>query len=328
MQLEPINDQSTWDAFVSAQPWASFQQSWHWGEFQKTQGHLVKRFFFGPALAAQFIYYKRRLSGYWFCPRGPVGEVTRELFHSFLLQLDRTVKPKPFFFRVEPPIETTSAEGLIMLALRRNHAMSPAATVLVDLTKTEEELLEGMHPKTRYNIRVAEKHGIVVREGTSQEERDAFLHLLKETGKRQGFIPHDLDYLRSMFEFLSQKKMARLRLAENKGTVLAANLEITFGDTVTYLHGASSTESKNVMAPFLLHWEAMRCAKRNGYRWYDMWGANAEAKSNYYYKESWEGITRFKRGWGGRTVDLVGTWDLPTNHLLYRFAFLKQWLKG
>ena len=115
--------------------------------------------------------------------------------------------------------------------------------------------------------------------------------------------------------------MARLRLAEYQGNVLAANLEIVYGDTATYLHGASSSQDRQVMAPFLLQWEAMRAAKAEGKKSYDLWGANPSSKSSFYYKSAWEGITRFKEGFGGSRVDLIGTWDLPVNRFLYQLAF-------
>ncbi|MBM3205214.1 aminoacyltransferase, partial [Candidatus Uhrbacteria bacterium] len=148
MKLEEIHDQAVWDAFVASQRWASFQQSWNWGEFQKTQGHLVKRFFFEDG-AAQYIYYKKRFSGYWFCPRGPVGTVDLVGGQSIL-----PLRPRPLFYRFEPPV--TSGHRMPSNA-RRTHAMSPAATILMDLTKSEDELLAAMHSKTRYNIRVAQK---------------------------------------------------------------------------------------------------------------------------------------------------------------------------
>ena len=102
---------------------------------------------------------------------------------------------------------------------------------------------------------------------------------------------------------------------------LAANLEICFGDTVTYLHGASSSTSRESMAPYALHWAAMCEAKREGYRYYDFWGCNPSDPKSFYYKPSWQGITRFKQGWGGELVDLIGTYDLPINKFLYKLAF-------
>ena len=332
MKIVEVIDQKTWDAFVSSQPWASFQQSWAWGEFQKSQGHSVKRFIFDDALACQLIYYKRRFSGYWFAPRGPVfrsKENQRDLFASFLTDLLKQNLPgSTLFYRFEPPLFLKDAENLMPLRMRRNHAMSPATTSLIDVTKTEDELLAAMHPKTRYNIKVAEKHGVTVREDAWPEDIDAFLKLMKETGERDAFTPLSLPYLRATFESLKIEGVTRLYLAEAEGKVLAASMVMAFGDTMTYLHGASSSKSRELMAPYALHWAAIQQAKREGFKYYDLWGCNPENKSSFYYKPSWEGITRFKEGWGGERVNLTGTWDLPMNRLLYRLVFIKDVLRG
>ncbi|MBM3204975.1 peptidoglycan bridge formation glycyltransferase FemA/FemB family protein [Candidatus Uhrbacteria bacterium] len=152
---------------------------------------------------------------------------------------------------------------------------------------------------------------------------DTFARLLTETAERRAWTPHERSYLKAMYEFLSAKQMARLRMARLQGRPIAADMEIVFGDTVTYLHGGSSSDDRNVMAPFLLHWEAIRSAKNEGHHFYDLWGCNPDDRSSPYYKPSWEGITRFKEGWGGQKVNLVGTWDLPTNRLVYRLIFGK-----
>lgn len=210
------------------------------------------------------------------------------------------------------------------LGMRRNHAMSPASTIVVDLKRTEDELQAAMHQKTRYNIRVAQKHEVIIQEG---EDFDAFAKLLTETAERRDWTPHARSYLKATYDFFAPRGIARLRFAKYKGQVIAANMEIAFGDTVTYLHGGSSSTSREVKAPQLLQWEAMRTAKQQGYHFYDLWGCNPEARSSYYYKFSWEGITRFKRDFGGRQVDLVGTWDLPMNKLFYHFVFWQEFIR-
>lgn len=324
MKFLTINDQKTWDSFVTSLPWASFPQSWAWGDFQASRNKRVKRFFLVrahddvPILAAQMVYEKRRFSGYWYAPRGPVfapGAETQRTMASFLhaLKGDRP-SGSSLFFRFEPMLERGMS---LPTDLVRAHALNPASTILIDLTKSEEMLLKAMHEKTRYNIRLAERHGVTVRKGT-EKDLPTFLKLTEETAARDRFVSHAGDYLRATYEALAPKGLARLRLAEYQGKTLAANMEITYGDTVTYLHGASSSESRNVMAPFALQWEAIRAAKAEGKSFYDLWGANPEAEDDFYYKKSWEGITRFKRGFGGMQKDLVGTFDLPLQPLFYR----------
>ena len=285
----------------------------------------------GPVLAVQFIRYVRRFGvGYWFAPRGPVvTEHAMEHLPELMKFLCTSLRDQchwsrsSLFLRVEPVLHAQLVQGALPLDLRRTHSMSPSATMRLNLQQTEEELLTAMHPKTRYNIRVAERHGVTVRESVTTEDVDHFLRLTQETAQRDGIHTHTDSYLRATIDTLSKQGMARLRLAEHGGQVLAANIEITYGDTATYLHGASSSSSRNVMAPILLQWEAIKQARTSGYRWYDFYGVNPVSKTNFYYKPSWEGITRFKQGFGGEQIELMGTWDLPLHGLLYKLVMPK-----
>ncbi len=337
MRIEEVTERTTWEKFVVAQPHAAFPQSWAWGDFQSAFGRDVRRFFVMDGdcatAACQVIYRARRLFGYWLAPRGPVfAERSPQKIRQAFVRLCETMygklpHPSTLFYRFEPMLEARDARGVFPLRFRRQHAMDPAVTIISDVRKTEEELLARMHEKTRYNIRVAAKHGVSVRMGAAGD-LEPFLALTRETAIRDGFVSHDDAYLRSLYETLSPCGMARLRVAEYEGKILAANMEIAYGDTVTYLHGASSSENRRVMAPFALHWQTMRTAREEGFAYYDWWGCNPDRVSHYYYKPAWEGITRFKLGWGGERVEYAGTWDLPIHRVLYRLAFPQFWFRG
>lgn len=332
--LIQVRDKQVWDRFIQADAWNAFPQAWSWGEFQTSQGKSVVRLALVDErghwlVAGQGIWYPKRYgTGYWLFPRGPVFAAhilePREVFCTFLEELAKEKLPhKGLFMRVEPPLTLDEGRGMMPLRMQRTHALEPASTIVVDLAKTEEALLANLHPKTRYNIRVAERHGVTVRAGSSEKDIKLFLDLTAETAERDKFVSHDDHYLRATCEALMESGFVRLRFAEWQGKCLGANLEIAFGDTVTYLHGSSSSQDRQVMAPYILHWEAMRTAKREGAAFYDLYGANPRLQSSVYYKPSWEGITRFKRGWGGADVDLMGTWDLPLNKALYYLVFPK-----
>lgn len=316
MSLAPVTDQQKWDAFVSSLPRAQFTQSWAWGAFRNARGQEVVRFMGDGAAALFFKVPAPLVGGYWYAPRGPVGE-SADAIWAFLeaIATSADLPSRALFWRVEP-----LATGIQMpSAFRRSHAYMPATTLLVDVRQSEETLQAAMHEKTRYNIRVSARKGVVVRTATDAAAMDVFARLTEETAARDGFVSQPVAYIRATFEALVSAGMAQIRIAEKDGVPLAASFEVRYGDTVTYLYGASSSLERNVMAPYALHWSALQDAKASGASFYDFHGVNPADESSPYFKASWAGITRFKLGWGGERVHYPGTWELPRMPLLYRF---------
>jgi len=332
MKLIDVKDDKAWEAFVSSQPGAQFTQSNAWGAFRIARGQTVRRLALVDAdgnwlAAALFIHFpKRILWGYWYAPRGPVfrhdvRSNAHDVLRQFCEQFEKKKLPKPaLFWRCEPTIEAKRDSEPFPPSFKRAHAYQPASTFIVDLTKDEPELLSRMHEKTRYNIRLAERKGVVVRTAETEEDVQAFIRLNEQTSIRDRFVSQPSEYIRATYDFLREYKMSAIRLAEADGELLAASMEVHYGDTTTYLYGASSNAKRNAMAPYALHWDAIKSAKASGFRFYDFHGVNPEDASSPYYKESWEGITRFKLGWGGYRVQYVGTWELPRHRFLYRIA--------
>jgi len=341
MHLLEVADQANWELFQLKQPWSQFTQSWAWGEFRKAQGCPVKRLALvgeeGEWLCAVQGEYRRKSLGlgYWFAPKGPVfsskldkGEYRAVISHLVRLMAEKEILPRSLFWRFEPIIQAESQVRRLPPRFVRTFSVNPSSTILLDLTRSEQELLSDMHEKTRYNIKVASRHGIAVRLTSHPADIDRFLQLMSETEARAGFVQHPPAYLYKTLQTLAAAKMARLRIAELNGAMLAADMEITYGQTVTYLYGASSQMMRQAMAPYALHWEAIKVAKLEGFRLYDFWGVNPPNVSSPLYKKSWEGISRFKQGWGGRQTNLIGTWDLPLNMPLYTLLFLPRFLSG
>lgn len=341
MHLLEINDPTTWEIFQLRQPWTQFTQSWAWGEYRKHLGYPVRRFAMvdenGDWLCAAQGEYRRKAFGlgFWFAPRGPVvsHKVEKEKYRAVIAHLVSAMSEKAklqrcLFWRFEPLIEVESEVRHLPPRFIRSLSVNPSSTRILDLTKTEDELLHDMHEKTRYNIKVAARHDVKTRVTAHPADIDKFLQLMAETEKRAGFVQHSSTYIYNTLQTLSAAKMARLRIAELNGAMLAANVEISYGQTVTYLYGASSHLMRQAMAPYALQWEAIKAAKREGTKKYDFWGVNPLNISSPLYKQSWDGITRFKAGWGGDQVDLIGTWDLPFNMTLYTLIFMRRLLSG
>ncbi len=323
------------DNFSSSVNRSQFLQSSFWADFQGSVQNKV--WIYGivnddnlkDILGACLVIEKKLLFGftYLYSPRGPILkdflpdeekiQITKLLFKSFRDICIKNSKVKNIFFRFEPMSSPSGIEQIIKV-----HDFQPSRTLFLDLSKSEEDLLGEMHEKTRYNIRLAQRKGVkIIKTNKEKEYVDKFLNLIDETAKRDGFVSHPKDYYKKMLSCSDAN--IDLWVAEKDGVVLCANLIINFGDTVTYLHGASSNEHRNLMAPHLLQWSQALWAKERGYKFYDFWGiSKIDDKNN-----KWYGFTRFKKGYGGFEVNFPGTFDMVYNKSAYSvYNFLKRFM--
>ena len=181
-----------------------------------------------------------------------------------------------------------------------------------------------MKPKTRYNIKLAERHDVTI---TEQPDFEAFWRLLEETGQRNHFRLHSKRHYELIMETIAGVK---LFFAACRGVTLAAHMIVPFGNTTSYLHGGTREEMRDVMAPYLLHWREIQSAKQAGFSWYDFWGINAPERRGRLtlYQPDWEGYTRFKRGFGGVIREYPGACDRPVRSVVYKTIVLARKLKS
>jgi lipid II:glycine glycyltransferase (peptidoglycan interpeptide bridge formation enzyme) len=237
-------------------------------------------------------------------------------------------KEKCIFIQLEPNILKNHKSSIInhKSLVPSAHPLFTKYTFILDLTKSEEELLKGMHPKTRYNIKLAQKHGVETIKDNSNEAFETYLKLTRETTKRQGFYAHSENYHRIMWKTLPHKIInhkssiinqlsSHLLLTKYQGKTLVAWIVFVFQDTLYYPYGASSSEHRETMASNLMMWEVIRFGKKLGLKKFDMWGALGP---NPNPKDPWYGFHRFKQGYGGELVEFVGSYDLIINSMLYR----------
>ena len=219
------------------------------------------------------------------------------------------------------------------LGLHKNKVdIQPPDTTLVDLTGTEEEILEKMHSKWRYNIRLSAKKGVIVNkyDGKSinlSEKIDKFYELTKETNARDGNSSHAKDYyldlIRSSATEREQGKdvpEVNLYIAEHEGEEIAAIMTLFSHDEAIYLYGASSNHKRNLMPNHLLQWTAMKDAKAYDSKYYDMYGMPPEGEDE---NHPMHGLYMFKANFGGRIIHRIGSWDMPLKpvyYSLYGFA--------
>ncbi len=323
------------DAFdkVAAHP----LQSWAWGEFRQKTGVKVERVGIfkgnelkqGLQLTIHPIPYSTYTVGYF--PKGVLPDETQlsalktlgEKHNCILVKLEPNVA-------VSVGVERQDAHAAIRQWLfdhgcQAGRPLFTKHTFQVDLTQTEEQLLSKMKPKTRYNIGVAERNKVVVREDNSVEMFSAYLELMQETTQRQGFYAHTLDYHRNMWKEMHKAGIARLLTATWNNQVLVAWVVFVFNGVLYYPYGASSSEHREVMASNLMMWEVIKYGKKLGCKTLDMWGAlgpDADSKDPFF------GFHRFKEGYGGQLVEFVGTYDLvlkPRLYRLYRLVDNARW---
>jgi lipid II:glycine glycyltransferase (peptidoglycan interpeptide bridge formation enzyme) len=154
--------------------------------------------------------------------------------------------------------------------------VQPRTTIVVDLTTDLETIAARQKPKWRYNIGLAARRGVTVRQG-SAADLAIFYELLRQTGQRDRFAIHSLAYYQEFFRHLGDQ--ARLFLAEYQGKILAGIVITVFGRQAIYMYGASSGEQRNLMPNHLLQWEAMKWAREQGCTTYDLWGIPDEVTS-------------------------------------------------
>lgn len=315
-------------------------QSWEWGEFREKTGVKVIRPVIFSAKGNLINAYQLTLHpiphtaytvGY--LPRGPQPD--KEMLE--VLE-DVGKKEKTIFFKLEPNItrEKFSDFPKILISQYPNLHPSPRPlftkyTFQIDLRKSEEELMAQMKEKTRYNVRLAEKKGVTVKEDNSAEAFETYLRLTKETTQRQKFYAHDEKYHRLMWETLQPAGIAHLLIASYpkpylptealakagaiNHTPLVAWILFTFNNVLYYPYGASSSEYREVMASNLMMWEAMKFGKKMGCQTFDLWGASGP---NPDPKDPWYGFHRFKEGYGAKLIEFVGSYDFVLNWPLYQ----------
>jgi lipid II:glycine glycyltransferase (peptidoglycan interpeptide bridge formation enzyme) len=200
------------------------------------------------------------------------------------------------------------------------HNIQPPRTSLVDLRGSEDEILGRMKQKCRYNVRLAEKKGVTVR---VWDDLAGFHRMMVETGGRDGFGVHSLEYYRRAYDLFHPGGMADLLVAEHEGQALAALMVFARGRRAWYLFGASTDRERNRMPTYLLQWQAMRWARARGCEEYDLWGVPDEddpvLEAGFETRgDGLWGVYRFKRGFGGRVVRAAQARDRVYNKLLYR----------
>lgn len=278
-----------------------------------------------------------------YIPQGPEYAPPEEnrgpFLEHFSLALARHLGPSVAFIRYDLPWESPYADemqtgqrtdfpeprirelrmnmGTAHWNLKKSNTdMTVASSLVVDISGSEHEILARMKPKTRYNIGLARRKGVTVREVCMDKLRP-FHALYCQTAIRNGFRPCSHAHFSALFASrLRRHKNADILflLAEHGHDVLAGAIIAFSGKAAIFLYGASGNTKRNFMAPHAMHWSAMLHAREHGCLTYDMGAVSPRPDPSHPF----HGLYRFKTGFGGNTVLRSGSWDYPLDQDLYQ----------
>ena len=230
-----------------------------------------------------------------------------------------------FFIKIDPDIayesnpDEKSGLGAEFIAELRNQGwrfsneqVQMRNTMVIDLSKSNDQLLADMKQKTRYNLRLAEKKGVKVRRG-SPGDFSLLYQMYAETSVRDGFVIRNEAYYRTVWENFYESGMMIPLLAEVQDEPVAGLMLFIFGRQSWYLYGMSRQLYREWMPNYLLQWEAIKASKAAGCKIYDLWGAPDEFNE----RDPMWGVYRFKVGLGADEVRHIGAWDRPLQPLIY-----------
>lgn len=325
MNIKIINDKkefySSWEK-ITVHP----LQSWLFGQAREEQGTRVLRIgqfkenklknIYQISLHPLFFNYK-------------IGYLPRSLFPSkevLSFLIDYGKKNNLIFIKIEPYVLKEDLQFPIFnfqpnskyLILKSKHPLFPQWTQMIDLKKNEDELFKNLHHKTRYNIRLAQKKGVVVRQMDNDEGFAIFIKLYFETCRRQKYHGHNYRYHQIIWKNFKEK-IAHILIAFYQDIPLAAYQLWFYKKRLYYVYGGSSDQYRHLMASNLLMWEAICFGIKLKAEIFDLWGS---LPPDYSSAHPWAGFTRFKQGYGGKFVQFVGSYDLVINPFLYQLYTL------
>ncbi len=352
MKIKEIQNKESWEKFLSKIEEKTFLQSWNWGEFNQKMGHKIWRLgifenseLLGVALVLKI---KARRGTFLFVPHGPLvysenletqtindkpqrpaspqtesPNIKFQILNILLNELEKLSKQeKASFVRIAPIWERNEKNAKIFKDLNFRQApihMHPELSWQLDISPPEEELLMNMRKTTRYLIKKAKKnHGISIKQSSDPEDLEIFNQIYEQTAKRHRFAPFSLKYVKTQFEAFLPDNQIRLFLGEDNGKTIVASVAVFWQGISFYHHGASLPSDEPVS--YLSQWEIIKEAKKQGCRAHNFWGIvdPASLSPEEVKKHPWQGLTLFKKGFGGYEKPYVRTQDYIVSKKYWR----------
>lgn len=319
---------------------ANFLQSPAWRKMNELVGHKVIIEHFADEAWCLMIVKNARRGRYLEVPGGPLLDWEDKALVRRMFALIRKVaaQEKCVFVRVRPQLKLNDATLELMKNLGLKKApmhLHAEHTIMLDLTKTEEELLAGMRRQTRYEVRRSEKLAIKVTKDNSKKIYEEFRSVQAETALRQNFVPPDLKTLLAEREAFSDKawiyraEATKKTLEDGKnpaakvGDPIAYGLILVSGREADYFEAASTDLNRRLPGAYALQWQAIKDLKKLGIERYNLWGVAPSGQKQHRYA----GVTTFKTGFGGEAIEFVPAQDLVLRPVRYGIDWIIEMIR-
>jgi len=333
MQIKIIQNEEKelFNNFIQNHPKGHILQSYEWGEVKRHTGWEPIRLLVlkeqKPIAGISILKRKLPLPGVnkciFYAPRGPVIDFDDKNTLNFLIQEVKTLAKKhgAILIKIDPDIpapndkivDTIKSLGFKQRDIGKDFdGVQPKFVFRLPLQKSLEEMLADCESKTRYNIRLSGRRGVVVKEGT-KEDLKIFFDILEETATRDQFLVRGYDYFETLWDEIVEKGYGKLFMASHEGEYIAGTLAFIFGDKVWYMYGASSNRKRRHMPNYALQWAMITWAKEEDCSIYDFRGVSGDTSpDNPLY-----GLYRFKKGFSGEFTQFIGEFDMPLSPFFY-----------
>lgn len=330
--METVTQANVWDAALLTLPQAHILQSWLWGELKGSRSWAPLRFLWRAddraVAAAQVLVLQRGHLRLGYVPKGPLLDwADGALAETVLTQLAMYAQRRGcLLLKIDPDVRADTDVGIRTAALLSKLGWRASFeqvqfrnTMLLDLQPTLDQLMEQMKPKWRYNIHLAVRKGVTIRDATP-DDLSLLCAMYAETAARDSFVIREEAYYRDVWQRFMHAGMAWALIAEVNGAPVAMAIALHFGTRAWYMYGASRDAGRGFMPNHLLQWHIIRRAKEVGCTVYDLWGAPDTPDVT---DPLW-GLYRFKEGFGATFVRHLGAYDYTPRTWLYRlYAFLR-----
>ena len=324
--LQNKKDEEEYSDFLEKHERCNFQQSLEWAKVKQSwKREVILAEDTNGKINGSLMVLVRKIPFFgniMYSARGPVCdihniEVLRQITEG---AKELAKKYNAIVLRIEPDIKSDDTDFRnIMLELGYSikddaknfrDEIQPRYVFRLDTkNKTEDEIFKNFHQKTRYNVRLATKKGVTVKEGTREDLKD-FHKIMVTTGIRDGFITRPLEYFEKMYDCLGPEHM-KIFMAYYDGKPISGVIPIMYGNKTWYLYGASSNEHRNLMPNYLLQWEMIKIAISRKSDIYDLRGVPGIADDS-------NGLYRFKKGFGAEYTEFIGEVYIPFKPLTYK----------